>query len=167
MTALGCIGIPLIYDVEWYMILVAFILTPIFSMIGNYVAGLTDWNLTSNFAKITVILFGSWAGTSDPDNAIMVALITSQLWGFAIGCLATPLIFLSFVSTQPDTGFRDAKYPNSYGVIYRAMAFLGTSGGFEALPKHCMTITWALFAYGFFSPFLKMMTLSKLKSSNK
>jgi OPT family oligopeptide transporter len=200
MTALGCIGIPLIYDVEWYMILVAFILTPIFSMIGNYVAGLTDWNLTSNFAKITVILFGSWAGKADPDNAIMVALITcgivycaasnstdiigdlktgfllrtspkaliiSQLWGFAIGCLATPLIFLSFISTQPDTGFRDAKYPNSYGVIYRAMAFLGTSGGFEALPKHCMTITWALFAYGFFSPFLKMMTLSKLKSSNK
>jgi OPT family oligopeptide transporter len=73
-TLLGVIAIPLIYPVPWYTVLVGFIMMPFFSMIGNYIAGLTDWNLTSNFAKLMVLLMGSWGASIDPENAIIIAL---------------------------------------------------------------------------------------------
>jgi len=73
-TALGCIVIPVIYPVPWYTILVGFIMMPFFSMIGNYIAGLTDWNLTSNFAKLMVLIMGTWGASIDPENAMLIAL---------------------------------------------------------------------------------------------
>lgn len=74
LTVLGVVVIPLIYPVPWYTILVGFILMPFFSMIGNYIAGLTDWNLTSNFAKLMVLIMGGWGASIDPENAMIIAL---------------------------------------------------------------------------------------------
>jgi len=182
------------------MIFVAFMLTPIFALIGNYIAGLTDWNLVSNFAKLAVLIFGSWAAKADPENAVVTALlacgivycgasystdiigdlvtgfltrtspkamIIAQLVGFVFGCFICPAVFFLFYSSAPDIGFADSKYPNSYGAIYRGMALLGSEGGFDSLPKHCLTICYYLFAGSFILPALKMLTLKKLKAAGR
>jgi uncharacterized oligopeptide transporter (OPT) family protein len=197
LTVIGCVGIPLMYPVPWYMVLISFLLTPIFALIGNYIAGLTDWNLVSNFAKLTVIVFGVWAKSVDPENAVLIGLITcgivycgasnstdiigdlytgfllraspkamiiAQLWGFFIGTITCPLVFLSFISSTPDTGFQDSRYPNSYGLIYRAMALLGANGGFGSLPKYALEVSYGLFAFGFFMPMAKLVVLQTLKN---
>jgi uncharacterized oligopeptide transporter (OPT) family protein len=169
---------------------------PFFSLIGNYVTGLTDWNLTSNFAKLMVLIMGTWGAKVDPENAVLIALfgcgivycgasnstdiigdlktgfllrtspkamIIAQFFGLFLGAITTPLIFQSFISAFPDTGFEDAKYRNSYGAFYRVMAKLATGGGFDILPTNCLTGTYVLFALGFCLPLMKMALLSFLK----
>jgi len=75
LTVMGTIAIPFILPVPWYFCLTAFILMPLFSLVTNYIAGLTDWNLSSNLAKLSVLVFGAWAGSVDPENAITIGLL--------------------------------------------------------------------------------------------
>eukprot|EP00516_Mucochytrium_quahogii_P004410 CAMPEP_0203753208 /NCGR_PEP_ID=MMETSP0098-20131031/7007_1 /ASSEMBLY_ACC=CAM_ASM_000208 /TAXON_ID=96639 /ORGANISM=" , Strain NY0313808BC1" /LENGTH=720 /DNA_ID=CAMNT_0050643701 /DNA_START=60 /DNA_END=2219 /DNA_ORIENTATION=+ len=195
VTIAGCIGLPLLLGIEWYMIMMSFLLTPVFALIGNYIAGLTDWNVTSNFAKAAVILFGAWGASVDPNTAIITSLICcgivycgasnstdiigdfktgfltrtstramlyGQIVGFSLGCICTPLVFSMFIASTGDMGFTDSRYPNTYGVIYRAMASLAVGGGFEALPKNCLFISFILFGISITLPGLKLLVLSRI-----
>ena len=74
-VAAGTLGLSYFFNTRWYMCLTAYMLILPFSAVCCYIGGLSDWALTSTFAKLTVILFSIWCANTDPDNYIIPGLL--------------------------------------------------------------------------------------------
>ncbi|CAL8462318.1 g1851 [Coccomyxa elongata] len=174
----GIIGagvIPQLYPaVKWYMVAVAFISAPVFSVCNAYGAGLTDWDMSSLYGKLCIFAFAAWAGHNGGVTAglaicgVMLSVTSAacslmgdfktgwmtlcsprsmflaQVIGSALGCVVAPATFLLFYKAF-DIGVPGSAYPAPYATIYRAMAVLGVEG-VAALPQHCMTLCAGFFA---------------------
>ncbi|CAA3023759.1 probable metal-nicotianamine transporter YSL7 [Olea europaea subsp. europaea] len=71
------------------------------------------------------------------------AMFFSQVFGTAIGCLMSPLVFWFFYKAY-SVGDPTGSYPAPYALMYRGIALLGVEG-FSSLPKNCLKL-----AIGFF-----------------
>ncbi|XP_024317716.1 metal-nicotianamine transporter YSL2 isoform X2 [Brachypodium distachyon] len=73
------------------------------------------------------------------------SMLVGQAIGTAMGCIIAPSTFLLFYKSF-DIGNPDGYWKAPYALIYRNMAILGVDG-FSALPKHCLELSAALFAF--------------------
>jgi len=48
--------------VKWFYVLVAYLITPLFALPNSYGCGLTDWDMSSMYAKLALFIFAAWAG---------------------------------------------------------------------------------------------------------
>ncbi|KAA8533358.1 hypothetical protein F0562_033109 [Nyssa sinensis] len=71
------------------------------------------------------------------------SMFFSQVYGTAIGCFTSPLIFWFFYKAYA-VGDPTGSYPAPYGLMYRGIALLGVEG-FSALPKNCVKLAIAFF----------------------
>ncbi|XP_024178264.1 probable metal-nicotianamine transporter YSL7 [Rosa chinensis] len=73
------------------------------------------------------------------------SMFFSQVFGTAMGCVMSPLIFWFFYKAYR-VGDPTGSYPAPYGLMYRGIALLGVEG-FGSLPKHCVTLAVSFFAF--------------------
>lgn len=73
------------------------------------------------------------------------SMFVSQVIGTAIGCVVSPCVFWLFYKAFKDLGLPGSEYQVPYGIVYRGMAELGTTG-FSSLPKHCLQLCYVFFA---------------------
>ncbi|ERN07548.1 hypothetical protein AMTR_s00154p00064710 [Amborella trichopoda] len=87
------------------------------------------------------------------------SMFASQILGTLMGCIFTPLTFwLFWVSFD----VRIAKeYQAPYVVIYIEMALLRV-GGVSSLPKHCLSLCCAFFAFSLLTNFIKDLVPKKV-----
>ncbi|KZV57877.1 hypothetical protein F511_03446 [Dorcoceras hygrometricum] len=71
------------------------------------------------------------------------SMFFSQVYGTALGCITSPLIFWFFYKAY-NVGDPDGAYPAPYALMYRGIALLGVEG-FSSLPKHCLTLVIVFF----------------------
>mmetsp|Transcript_7642 Transcript_7642/g.13536 ORF Transcript_7642/g.13536 Transcript_7642/m.13536 type:complete len:696 (-) Transcript_7642:192-2279(-) len=174
---LGTAVMPVIFpSTHWFILLIAYLLIPIFAPANAYICGLTDWDMSSTFGKLGIFIFAIWSAQVDSSTGIISGLATcgillagtsqaatlmqdyktgfltrsspramfmAQIFGTLIGCFLSPAAFFIFWDAF-DIGAKDGLYEAPYGVIYRAMAILGTEG-FGAMPGHCAAMMLAFF----------------------
>ncbi|KAM5586294.1 hypothetical protein ABKV19_005280 [Rosa sericea] len=73
------------------------------------------------------------------------SMFVSQVFGTAMGCVMSPLIFWFFYKAYR-VGDPTGSYPAPYGLMYRGIALLGVEG-FGSLPKHCVALAVSFFAF--------------------
>ncbi|KAH0990782.1 hypothetical protein GBA52_002265 [Prunus armeniaca] len=83
------------------------------------------------------------------------SMFVSQVFGTAMGCVMSPLVFWFFYKAYP-IGNPDGAYPAPYGLMYRGIALLGVEG-VSSLPKNCVTL-----AVSFFAAAIAINTISEL-----
>ncbi|GAA0138764.1 transporter [Lithospermum erythrorhizon] len=162
-------------QLKWYYVLLAYIIAPALSFCNAYGAGLTDMNMGYNYGKAAIFLFAGVAGTNDGIVAGLIgcglikaivsisadlmqdfktghltltsprAMLVSQLFGTAVGCIVAPLTFFLFYNAF-DVGDLDSEYKAPYALIYRNMAILGVRG-LSALPSHCLQLCYGFFTF--------------------
>ncbi|KAH7669243.1 Oligopeptide transporter OPT protein [Dioscorea alata] len=66
------------------------------------------------------------------------AMLISQIFGSALGCVLGPLFF-SIFQQDPTLGDEGSDYPVPYAKMYRALALVGTEG-LHALPDNCLSL---------------------------
>ncbi|KAJ0966838.1 hypothetical protein J5N97_023755 [Dioscorea zingiberensis] len=66
------------------------------------------------------------------------AMLISQVFGAALGCVMGPLLYTIF-QRDPTLGDDGSEYPVPYAKLYRALALVGTEG-FQALPDNCISL---------------------------
>ncbi|OMO60143.1 Oligopeptide transporter OPT superfamily [Corchorus capsularis] len=71
------------------------------------------------------------------------SMFLSQVFGTAMGCVISPLVFWIFYKAYP-IGDPGSSYPAPYGFLYRGIALLGVEGT-SALPKHCLQLAIIFF----------------------
>jgi OPT family oligopeptide transporter len=71
------------------------------------------------------------------------SMFFSQVFGTAMGCLMSPLIFWFFYKAY-SVGDPDGSYPAPYGSLYRGIALLGVEG-INSLPKNCVKLAVIFF----------------------
>ncbi|XP_075483421.1 putative metal-nicotianamine transporter YSL12 [Primulina tabacum] len=71
------------------------------------------------------------------------SMFFGQVYGTALGCIMSPLVFWFFYKAY-DVGGQNSSYPAPFANMYRAIAKLGVEG-FSALPKHCLTLMIVFF----------------------
>ncbi|KAE8677898.1 putative metal-nicotianamine transporter YSL5 [Hibiscus syriacus] len=105
LAIVSIIAVPFIFrQLKWYHILVAYIIAPVLAFCNAYGCGLTDWSLASNYGKLAIIIFSSWAGLEH---------------GGVIAGLASCGVMMSIVSTASDlmqdfkTGYLTLSSPRS------------------------------------------------------
>ncbi|KAL3499159.1 hypothetical protein ACH5RR_038252 [Cinchona calisaya] len=176
LAIISAITIPLIFPrLKWYYVVVAYICAPSLAFCNAYGAGLTDINLSYNYGKVGLFVIAALvgkehgvvaglAGAGLIKSVISVscvlmqdfktghltftsprAMFLSQAIGTAIGCVIAPLCFFLFYKAF-DIGNPNGEYKAPYAIIYRNMAVLGVEG-FSALPKHCLHLCYAFFAF--------------------
>uniref|UniRef100_A0A0C9S916 TSA: Wollemia nobilis Ref_Wollemi_Transcript_9812_2388 transcribed RNA sequence n=1 Tax=Wollemia nobilis TaxID=56998 RepID=A0A0C9S916_9CONI len=169
--------IPQIFPpVKWYFVLVAYIFAPVLGFCNAYGSGLTDWSLASTYGKLTLFIFGAWAGKDNggvlaglAGCGVMMSIVSTAsdlMQDFKTGYLTLSSPRSMFVSQligtamgciiAPSTfwlfykafpvGQQGGDYPAPYGLIFRNMAILGVEG-FGALPKHCLTLCYCFFGF--------------------
>eukprot|EP00122_Pirum_gemmata_P017719 Pgem_evm1s16602 len=76
--ALGLVAIPFLFPIKWYMVLIAYIIFPLISVMNVYLFGLTDQAITFLLAKGLIFMVGSWfysvLGEQDSLPALMIFL---------------------------------------------------------------------------------------------
>lgn len=184
LAVVAIIVIPHIFpSVKWYYIVVAYTIGPVFAFCNAYGAGLTDWSLASNYGKLFLFIFASWAGSQ---GGILAGLATcgvamtivasasdlmqdfktgyltlssprsmfvSQLVGGIMGVFIAPGTFWMFYKAF-DLGAPGSIYQAPFATIYRAMALVGVEG-FGALPKHCLQLCAGWFAFAIVVNFIR------------
>lgn len=179
LVVISTVALPLIFpQVKWYYVLSMYIICPIFAFCKTHAAGYTDMNIASNLGKLSIIIFGAWAGASH--GGLVVGLVScgvivnfvssasDLMVDFKTGyfTVASPKsIFIGkvigialgcFVSPLIFSYFL-VTYPDfgSRDSIYKA-AFapyyreIAIFGleGFAGLPKNCVSFCYAFFALG-------------------
>ncbi|KAK9275438.1 hypothetical protein L1049_022703 [Liquidambar formosana] len=71
------------------------------------------------------------------------SMFFSQVYGTAMGCLMSPLVFWFFYKAY-SVGDPDGSYPAPYGLMYRGIAILGVEGT-SSLPKNCLKLAVVFF----------------------
>lgn len=75
-TILGTVALPYIFPVSWQVVLVAYLLIPLFAAPNAYLTGQSDWDLSSTFGKLALFIFAMWSNSIDPDTGIIAGLAT-------------------------------------------------------------------------------------------
>eukprot|EP00122_Pirum_gemmata_P012782 Pgem_evm1s11896 len=114
--ALGLVTIPFLFPIKWYMVLLAYIIFPLISVMNVYLFGLTDQAITFLLAKGLIFMVGSWFHSALGEKGSLPAL----------------MIFL-------DMGFSDSNYPVGYAPAYVGVGKIALEG-FGALPKYATHI---------------------------
>jgi OPT family oligopeptide transporter len=71
------------------------------------------------------------------------SMFFSQVFGTAMGCLMSPLVFWFFYKAY-SVGDPNGSYPAPYGLLYRGIALLGVEG-IDSLPKNCVKLAISFF----------------------
>ncbi|XP_012834985.1 PREDICTED: probable metal-nicotianamine transporter YSL7 [Erythranthe guttata] len=71
------------------------------------------------------------------------SMFFSQVFGTAIGCVLSPLVFWVFFKAY-SVGDPEGSYPAPYALMYRGIALLGVEG-FSSLPKNCLKLVIIFF----------------------
>ncbi|KAG7979803.1 hypothetical protein I3843_05G149400 [Carya illinoinensis] len=71
------------------------------------------------------------------------SMFLSQVFGTAMGCVMSPLVFWFFYKAYP-IGDPDGPYPAPYAAMYRGIALLGVEG-LDSLPKNCVKLAITFF----------------------
>ncbi|CAM6095166.1 unnamed protein product [Calypogeia fissa] len=184
LAIVAIIVVPKIFpSVKWYYLLVGYCIGPVFAFSNAYGAGLTDWNLASNYGKIFLFIFATLAGSrggiiaglascgvamtivasaSDLMQDFKTGYLTlssprsmfvSQLIGGIMGIFVAPSTFWMFYKAF-NIGSPGSIYQAPFAVIYRAMALVGVEG-FGALPKHCLQLCAGWFAFAIVVNFIR------------
>ncbi|KAG9129985.1 hypothetical protein Leryth_007101 [Lithospermum erythrorhizon] len=154
-------------QLKWYYVLLAYIIAPALSFCNAYGAGLTDMNMGYNYGKAAIFLFAGVAGTNDGIVAGLIgcglikaivsisadlmqdfktghltltsprAMLVSQLFGTAVGCIVAPLTFFLFYNAF-DVGDLDSDFWLTY--TFNNMAI-----------KICAAYLLFQLCYGFFT----------------
>ena len=82
--------------VKWFYVLVAYLVTPLFALPNSYGCGLTDWDMSSMYAKLALFIFAAWAGT-EVRGAHCVFVCG---WGCVCVCVCWPLPLLDTCRCQ-------------------------------------------------------------------
>lgn len=63
IAAISIATLPQIFpQLEWYHILVIYIIAPTLAFCNAYGCGLTDWSLAPTYGKLAIFTIGAWAG---------------------------------------------------------------------------------------------------------
>ncbi|KAI6676777.1 hypothetical protein NL676_037573 [Syzygium grande] len=162
LAVISTIVLPFIFpQLKFYHLLVAYAIAPVLAFCNAYGCGLTDWSLASNYGKFAIIIFSAWVGM---DHGGVIAglascglpilmqdfktgyltlssprsMFFSQVYGTAIGCVMTPLVFWFFYKAYP-IGDPSGSFPAPYALMYRGIALLGVQG-VSSLPKNCLNL---------------------------
>ncbi|KAL0004956.1 hypothetical protein SO802_012517 [Lithocarpus litseifolius] len=71
------------------------------------------------------------------------SMFFSQVFGTAMGCIMSPLIFWFFYKAY-SVGDPEGSYPAPYGLMYRGISLLGVEG-IDSLPKNCVKLSIIFF----------------------
>ncbi|XP_021751319.1 probable metal-nicotianamine transporter YSL7 [Chenopodium quinoa] len=94
----------IIHQLNWYHVLVLYIVAPVLAFCNAYGCGLTDWSLASTYGKLAIFIIGGWAGASH---------------GGIVAGLAACGVMMNIVSTASDltqdfkTGYMTLASPRS------------------------------------------------------
>lgn len=109
---------------------------------GGVVAGLAScgvmMSIVSTAADLMQDFKTGYLTLSSPRS-----MFFSQVFGTAMGCVMSPLVFWFFYKAYP-LGDPDGPYPAPYALMYRGIALLGVEG-VGSLPKHCVTLAVSFF----------------------
>ncbi|XP_047965610.1 metal-nicotianamine transporter YSL3-like [Salvia hispanica] len=175
-SVVSVIIIPIMFpQLKWYHIAVVYIFAPSLSFCNAYGTGLTDMNMSFNYAKVALFVLAALGGEENGVVAGLIgcglvksmvsmssdlmqdmktghltltsprAMLLSQAVGTAIGCIIAPLTFFLFYKAF-DVGSPDSIYKAPYALMYRNMAILGVEG-FSALPHHCLRLCYGFFGF--------------------
>ncbi|KAL3650637.1 putative metal-nicotianamine transporter ysl7 [Castilleja foliolosa] len=76
------------------------------------------------------------------------SMFFSQVFGTAMGCVMSPLVFWFFYKAYR-VGDPESSYPAPYAMMYRGIALLGVEG-FDSLPKNCLKLVILFFISAIF-----------------
>jgi len=175
LAGISIITVPLIFkQLEWYHILVAYLIAPVLAFCNAYGCGLTDWSLASNYGKVAIIIFSSWVGLDDggviaglASCGVMMSIVSTAsdlMQDFKTGylTLASPrsMFFSQVIGTAMgcvmsplvfwifykayNVGDPEGSYPAPYGAMYRGISLLGVEG-IDSLPKNCVKLSILFF----------------------
>ncbi|KAL1568778.1 Metal-nicotianamine transporter ysl1, variant 2 [Salvia divinorum] len=174
-AVISVVAIPFIFpDLRWYLVVMAYVVTPCLAFCNAYGAGLTDMNMSYNYGKVGLFIV---AAISGKEHGVLTslaacglfksiinvscilmqdfktghltltsprAMLLSQSVGTALGCIVSPLSFFLFYKAF-DIGNPDKEFKAPFGIIYRNLAIIGVEG-FSALPRHCLQLCYGFFA---------------------
>lgn len=172
---ISVIAIPFIFpELKWYLVVLAYAVTPCLAFCNAYGAGLTDLNMAYNFGKVGLFIVAAMSGKEHGILASLAAcglfksiinvscilmqdfktghltlsspraMLVSQAVGTALGCVVSPLSFFLFYKAF-DIGNPDKEFKAPFGIIYRNLAIIGVQG-FSALPQNCLQLCYGFFA---------------------
>ncbi|PON60933.1 Oligopeptide transporter [Parasponia andersonii] len=175
LAAISIVTVPFIFpQLNWYHILVAYLIAPVLAFCNAYGCGLTDWSLASNYGKFAIIIFSAWVGLNDGGVVAglaacgvmmsIVATASDLMQDFKTGylTLASPrsMFFSQVIGTAMgcltsplvfwifykayNVGEPGSSYPAPYGLMYRGIALLGVEG-ISSFPKNCLELSIAFF----------------------
>jgi len=155
-----------VFKVPVYQVLLAVILTPLFSVGIIVGVGMTDWDVSASFGKLMLFPFGMMNAGGSLVPALAACMITisacgaaagmmqnfktgyllgaapltmvaAQLVGAAAGVVIAPGMFEIFNSAYILPGDpKTEAVAGIFGSAYRVLAGVFASGGLSALPKH-------------------------------
>ncbi|KAK4280572.1 hypothetical protein QN277_012184 [Acacia crassicarpa] len=163
------------HQLNWYYMLVIYLLAPTLAFCNAYGCGLTDWSLASTYGKLAIFTIGAWAGASHGGvlaglaacgvmmNIVSTASDLTQDFKTGYLTLASPRSM--FVSQIIGTAMGCVISPCVFWVFYRAFDDLGTPKseypvpyailyrnmailgveGFSSLPKNCLLLCYVFF----------------------
>lgn len=174
-SVISVIAIPFIFpELKWYLVVLAYVVTPCLAFCNAYGAGLTDLNMAYNFGKVGLFIVAAMSGNEHGILASLAAcgifksiinvscilmqdfktghltlsspraMLVSQAVGTALGCVVSPLTFFLFYKAF-DIGNPDKEFKAPFGIIYRNLAIIGVQG-FSALPQNCLQLCYGFFA---------------------
>uniref|UniRef100_A0A2N9G508 Metal-nicotianamine transporter YSL7 n=1 Tax=Fagus sylvatica TaxID=28930 RepID=A0A2N9G508_FAGSY len=109
---------------------------------GGVVAGLASCGLMMSIVSTASDLMQDFK-TGYLTLASPRSMFFSQVFGTAMGCFMSPLIFWFFYKAY-SVGDPDGSYPAPYGLMYRGIALLGVEG-VSSLPKNCVKLAVIFF----------------------
>ncbi|CAN6463433.1 unnamed protein product [Victoria cruziana] len=180
----------LIPQLDWYYILVMYLIAPALAFCNSYGSGLTDWSMASTYGKLAIFVVGAWAGSSHGGvlaalagcGVVMSIVSTASdlMQDFKTGylTLASPRsMFVSQVVGTAmgcviaptifwlfykafDVGSTTSEYQAPYATLYRNISILAVQG-MQGLPSHCLRLCIAFFVAGVVLDLLKYRLLPK------
>ncbi|KAI4356960.1 hypothetical protein L6164_000937 [Bauhinia variegata] len=92
------------------------------------------------------------------------SMFFSQVFGTAMGCLMSPLVFWFFYKAYT-LGDPQGSYPAPYGPMYRGISLLGVEGA-SSLPRHCLNLAIIFFCAAIAINILREV-LEQMKTKHK
>ncbi|KAG9137008.1 hypothetical protein Leryth_013850 [Lithospermum erythrorhizon] len=177
IAIVSIITAPHIFEqLEWYHILVLYVLAPTLAFCNAYGSGLTDWSLASTYGKLAIFTIGAWAGATHGGVlaglaacGVMMNIVSTAsdlMQDFKTGYMTLASPRSMFISQIIGTAMGCVISPCVFWLFYKAFGDLGVPGseypapyalifrnmailgveGFSALPKNCLTLCYVFFA---------------------
>ncbi|CAN1797131.1 Probable metal-nicotianamine transporter YSL7 [Linum perenne] len=172
----SAILVPHIFNqLEWYHIVVIYIIAPVLAFCNAYGCGLTDWSLASTYGKLAIFTIGAWVGASHGGVlaglaacGVMMNIVSTAsdlMQDFKTGYMTLASPRSMFVSQVIGTAMGCVIAPCVFWLFYKAFDDLGQPGsqypapyalvyrnmsvlgveGFAALPKNCLMLCCIFF----------------------